>query len=47
MMAYAELHMLSLLTSIIFIFSIDYRNADNARFVRELGLAMCFPIFKW
>ena len=29
MMAYAELHMPSLLTSIIFLFSINYHNDDD------------------
>ena len=34
MMAYAELHMLSLLTSIIFLFSIYYHNDDDARLMK-------------
>ena len=34
MMAYAELHMPSLLTSIIFLSSIDYHNNDDARLMK-------------
>ena len=34
MMAYAELHMPSLLTSIIFLSSIDYHNNDDARIMK-------------
>ena len=33
-MPYAELHMPSLLTSIIFLFSIDYHNDDDARLIK-------------
>ena len=34
MMAYAELHMLSLLTSIITLFSINYHNDDDTRLMK-------------
>ena len=34
MMAYAELHMLLLLSSIIFPFSIKYHNDDDARLMK-------------
>ena len=34
MMAYAELHMPSLLTSIIFLFSINYHNDDDTRLMK-------------
>ena len=34
MMAYAELHMPSLLTSIIFLSSIDYHNDDDTRLMK-------------
>ena len=34
MMAYADLHMLSLLTSIIFLLSIDYHNNDDTRLMK-------------
>ena len=34
MMAYTELHMPSLLTRIIFLFSIDYHNDDDARLMQ-------------
>ena len=34
MMAYAELHMPSFLTSKIFLFSIDYHNDDDARIMK-------------
>ena len=34
MMAYAKLHMLLMLTSIIFLFSIDDHNNDDARLMK-------------
>ena len=34
MMAYAELHMPSLFTSIIFLFSINYYNDDDTRLMK-------------
>ena len=34
MMAYAELHMPSLLTSIVFLFSINYHNDDDTRLMK-------------
>ena len=34
MMAYAELHMPSLLTSTIFLFSINYHNDDDTRLMK-------------